>query len=119
MALILTPLRAKPQQQLLTAWAGLRGAASIVFAIMATRSGAVLSHDLFHIVFCVVLVSILFQGSLLPFCAKKLHMIDESRDILTTFTDYSEETDVHFIDIPVCEGHPWIGLTVKDLNLPP
>ena len=118
-ALILTPLRAKPQQQLLTAWAGLRGAASIVFAIMATRSGAVLSHDLFHIVFCVVLVSILFQGSLLPFCAKKLHMIDESRDILTTFTDYSDETDVHFIDIPVSEGHPWIGLTVKDLNLPP
>ena len=86
---------------------------------MATRSGAVLSHDLFHIVFCVVLVSILFQGSLLPFCAKKLHMIDESRDILTTFTDYSDETDVHFIDIPVSEGHPWIGLTVKDLNLPP
>jgi cell volume regulation protein A len=46
-------------------------------------------------------------------------MIDESRDILTTFTDYSDETDVHFIDIPVSEGHPWIGLTVKDLNLPP
>ena len=59
--LVLTPFRAKAAQQILVCWSGLRGAASIVFAMMATQS-LDLENDIYHIVFTVVLFSILFQG---------------------------------------------------------
>lgn len=70
-ALLLTPLKAPLKQQLLISWAGLRGAASIVFAIMAAMSNISMEHDLFHMVFCIVLLSISIQGTLLPWFAKK------------------------------------------------
>ncbi|MGN0159658.1 MAG: potassium/proton antiporter [Brotaphodocola sp.] len=117
--LLTTPFRAPKNQQLLVSWSGLRGAASIVFAIMVVLSNVSLEHDLFHIVFCVVLLSITIQGSLLPWFARRLDMLDQRGNILTTFNDYTEETDIRFIDIPVRKNHPWIGLTVRELKLPP
>ena len=74
---ILMPFRCPVKQQLLVSWAGLRGAASIVFAIMATVSPAYTKNDLFHIVIFIVLFSISIQGTLLGLVAKKLDMIDE------------------------------------------
>ena len=49
-ALVLTPFKGKISQQLLVSWAGLRGAASIVFAIMAEMAVET-ENDVFHIVF--------------------------------------------------------------------
>ncbi len=118
-ALLLTPFHAPKNQQLLICWSGLRGAASIVFAIMVILGDAPLERDLFHIVFCIVLLSITFQGTLLPWFARRVDMLDQSGNILTTFNDYTEETDIRFIDIPVRKDHPWIGLTVRELRLPP
>ena len=119
--LLLTPFRCPPQQQLLVAWSGLRGAASIVFAVMTVISPAVTDHDLFHIVFVVVLLSISLQGSLLPAVAKKLDMIDtdEDADVMKTFTDYSGEAPVQFIRVHLPEGHSWCGKPVRELALPP
>lgn len=48
-------------------------------------------HDIFHMIFFIVLFSILLQGTLLPYVAKMLHMIDDKEDVLKTFTDYTEE----------------------------
>lgn len=118
-ALLLTPLKASLKQQMLISWAGLRGAASIVFAIMAAMSGISMEHDLFHMVFCIVLLSISIQGTLLPWFAKKTDMLDETGNILTTFNDYTEETDVRFISIPIQKEHPWNRKLVSELNLPP
>ena len=64
--LLLLPFRPTLRQCMLVSWAGLRGAASIVFAIMVTASGVQLPHDLFHIVFFISLLSVAIQGSLLP-----------------------------------------------------
>lgn len=91
-ALVLTPFKGKISQQLLVSWAGLRGAASIVFAIMAEMAVET-ENDVFHIVFMIVLFSILLQGSLLPLVAKKLDMIgvladmksDELQDALAAY----------------------------------
>ena len=57
---------------MVVSWAGLRGAASIVFAIMTVISLAHVDNDIFHIVMFIVLFSILIQGSLIPFVSKKL-----------------------------------------------
>ncbi len=118
-ALLLTPLKVSFRQQAVLSWAGLRGAASIVFAITVSVSGASLAHDLFHIVFCVVLLSLLLQGTPLPWFSRKTGMINESGNVLTTFNDYTEEMDVHYISLPIRTGHPWTGRAVHDLNLPP
>ena len=117
--LLLLPLRRSLPQFALVSWAGLRGAASIVFAIMALVGGHSTQNDIVHIVFCVVLFSIVLQGALLPWLAKKLGMIDDADTVLRTFTDYAEESDMQFFKLLLEEGHPWAGQPVKDIFLPP
>ena len=113
---LLAPFRCPIGQQLFVSMAGLRGASSIVFAIMATVSPAYMKHDIFHIVICIVLFSISFQGSLLGVVAKKLNMMDENANVMKTFSDYSDEMPVEFVKISVKPGHPWENQLVKDIS---
>ncbi len=112
---ILTPFRCPVRQQLLVAWSGLRGAASIVFAILATVDPAYTKNDLFHIVIFIVLFSISIQGSLLGFIARRLDMIDDRNNVMKTFSDYSEEVPVEFVKIAVKKNHPWSGKKIRDI----
>ncbi|MCL1940983.1 MAG: potassium/proton antiporter, partial [Synergistaceae bacterium] len=68
---LLTPAKCGIPQQLLVSFAGIRGAASIVFAVMVTVSGVSAENDVFHIIFCIVLLSIAFQGSLIPWVSRR------------------------------------------------
>ena len=117
--LILAPFRAKPGQIAVVSWAGLRGAASIVFAIVAVLDPAVMSHDIFHLVFFIVLFSILVQGTLLPRVASLFKMTDSSNDVMKTFTDYTAENPVRFIRFKVRDGHPWANAEIRHITLPP
>lgn len=116
---ILSPFRCPMGQKLIVSWAGLRGAASIVFAIVATMHPAALQNDVFHIVMCIVLFSIALQGSLIPFLSRKLNMIDDNANVLRTFNDFSEEVPVQFVKLAIKPGHPWAGKRVRDICLPP
>ena len=121
---LLTPFRAKFSQQLLISWAGLRGATSAIFAITAVASmeaaGSVtLKYDLFHLVFCIVLFSIALQGTFLPWVSKKLHMIDDSQNVLKTFTDYTDEEIIQTLQLPIHANHAWIDQPVSSIALPP
>ena len=115
---LLAPFHCSLRQMLLVSWSGLRGAASVVFAIMAVVSPAYTRTDIFHIVFCVVLLSISVQGTLLPLVAKKLRMVDEDTDVMRTFTDYIAEPEVALRERAIGPGHPWVGRTVSGLELP-
>jgi cell volume regulation protein A len=117
--LLMKPFRCKWNQQLFISWGGLRGAASIVFAAMANISPVSTSYDVFHITFFIVLFSILIQGSLIPYMAKKLDMIDADEDVLKTFTDYTEDMPVQYIQFTIKKGHPWLGNKIEDILLPP
>ncbi|MBE6348421.1 MAG: potassium/proton antiporter [Spirochaetaceae bacterium] len=117
---ILSPMKCPINQQILVSFTGLRGAASIVFAIMAiTNKGYVSDFGLFHIVFCIVLFSITLQGSLIPLVSRKLKMIDNNANVLKTFTDYPEEVPVQFIKLNVTENHTWVEKAIKEVVLPP
>lgn len=117
---ILTPFKgANVRQNLLVSWAGMRGAASIVFAIMAVINPAVTDNDIFHTVLFIVLFSILIQGTLIPVVAKKLKLTDSGEDVMRTFTDYIDEVPVQLIQFSVPAAHPWNGKAVKDIQLPP
>ena len=115
---ILGPFKSKANQIALVSFAGLRGAASIVFAIMAVL-GSELDENLFHITFFIVLLSIIFQGAFLPKVAKHFDMIDHQGDVMKTFTDYTEEVPVQFIQFTIPEGHSWAGRTIMDIETPP
>lgn len=116
---ILTPFKKYSfRQQLMISFVGLRGAASIVFAIMAMVDPALIEHDIFNIVFIVVLLSISLQGSLIPFVAKKLDMTDPGDNVMKTFNDYSEDPDVNFGKVSIGEDSSWAGMQIKDLGLP-
>ena len=116
--IILKPLKCSTRQCLLVSWAGLRGAASIVFAIMVIASGSQLNSDLFHIVFMVALFSVTIQGTLLPAIAHKLDMVDETSDVRKTFNDYQEESAITLMRMFIPEGHNWQNQFIKNVAMP-
>lgn len=100
---------------------GLRGAASVVFALLALPASAQLTgnmDDLFNIVLMVVLISIAIQGSLIPAVSRGMKMISSEDDILKTFTDYSEKTDISFVQMNIDDKDSWNGKVIKDLPIP-
>lgn len=117
-AILLAPFRAPLRQIGMVSWAGLRGVASVVFAISAVLSGTQMRYDLYNLVFCIVLFSISVQGALLSKVAKKLGMIDPNEDIGKTFNDYQEESDIQFIKLHLNPGHPWCGHTLSEFSFP-
>ena len=98
--------------------AGLRGASSIVFAILAIVSGVQTEHNIFNIVFCICLLSMLIQGSLLPAAAKKLDLIDDESDVLKTFNDYREDDLMTMMRMFIPEKHSWEGKKLSEITLP-
>ncbi len=98
--------------------AGLRGASSIVFAILAIVSGVQTEHNIFNIVFCICLLSMLIQGSLLPTAAKKLDLIDDESDVLKTFNDYREDDLMTMMRMFIPEKHSWEGKKLSEITLP-
>lgn len=115
---VLKPFKAPLNQIALVSFSGLRGATSIVFAIMVTADKSYTSFDIFHIVFMIVLISIGIQGTLLPFFARKANMIDNSENVLKTFSDYSEETDLNFIRLKITRDDEWAFREIRELTLP-
>ncbi len=117
--LLSAPFKCRLKQLALISWAGMRGAASIVFAILTVISTAFIQNDIFHMVFLIVLFSILIQGSLIPLVAKKLDMTDDGSDVMKTFNDYTDEFPIRYIQFTIPESHAWSGKMVKEIDLPP
>ncbi len=115
--LIMLPFKATLNQINFISWAGLRGAASIVFAILVVSECTSMKYDIFHIVFVVALISVTLQGSLLPIIAKRTSMIDNLSDVRKTFNDYQQEAAITLNKILIQNSHPWIGNSLKEINL--
>ena len=117
-SLLLLPFKVGLNQIFLISRAGFRGALSIVFAITATLN-TVSEYDIFHSVFFIVLLSILVQGSLLSFVAKKSNMIDDNYDVMKTFSDYSSNLPIEFIQLTLDKRSAWCNKVISDLTMPP
>lgn len=109
-----TPLK----EQLFVSWVGLRGAASIVFAIYAVTYGVPIESDIFHIVFFVALFSVGIQGTLLPLVAKKLDLIDDESQVLKTFNDYREDTSTKLTEVTISDNSKIANKSIMDSNIP-
>lgn len=62
------------KEKIFLSFVGLRGATSIVFATFPILSMVNRSDEMFNIVFFVVIISVLFQGTIIPFVAKCLKL---------------------------------------------
>ena len=116
--ILLTPFKVSIKEQLLISWAGLRGASSIVFAIVVTVSGIFQENRILNIVFCIALLSIGIQGALLSLVAKKLDLIDDESPVSMTFSDYQNDSEVRLVNIWISKNHPWIGKRISELTFP-
>lgn len=116
--LTLKPFKFKNKEIIFISWVGLRGAASMVFAIFALTKGVPVESDLYQIVFLVALISVLFQGTLIPKVAKMLDLVDNRQSVLKTFNDYKEEKSTELIEKTVLEGDRLIGKSIMDAKIP-
>ncbi|MCR5245059.1 MAG: potassium/proton antiporter [Bacteroidales bacterium] len=119
MAAILLPFRKFSWKTImLVSFGGLKGASSIVFAVLAASAGVACGDDIFQIVFCVTLISSLLQGCLLPYMARWLDCVDPAENAMETFNDFSDETMMQFNEVLITAESHWKDRAVKDLGLP-
>jgi potassium/hydrogen antiporter len=72
LAPLLMPLRMRVGEKLFIAWGGLKGAVPILLASFAILAEVDDARRMYEIVFVVVLLSVVVQGSNLPFAARRL-----------------------------------------------
>lgn len=70
-----SPFHRDLKRSLFLSWAGLRGASPIVFGLMPLIGGVPQAGEIFATVFVVVVVSVLLQGTSLPWVAARLGLV--------------------------------------------
>ncbi|HJP83986.1 MAG TPA: potassium/proton antiporter [Fimbriimonadaceae bacterium] len=110
-ALLLARMRRR--ERVFIAWGGLRGAVPIILAIFPLLSGVPKSEEMFHLVFFVVLVSVLLQSTTLTLVAKWLGVV-----VPTVKGEPLPEAGTELIDVDVMPGSWADGKMVVNLGLP-
>ena len=116
--LVLKKFDFNTKEKLFIAWVGLRGAASIVFAIFALNYGISINNDIYHIIFFIALISVGVQGTLIPIIAKRLELLDNNRPVLKTFNDYVEEKNTKVMEVKIEGTCKLINKSIMDANIP-
>lgn len=109
----------KTRSKLFVSWVGLRGAVPIIFATYPVVEGVPGSHVIFNIVFFITILSLVIQGTTIPFFARKLNL---STPLEKTGNDFGvelpEEIDSVLFDMTVTKEMIAEADTLKDMNLP-
>ena len=116
--IILSFFKRTIKEKIFVSWVGLRGAASIVFAIYAATQNILVNNDIFHIIFFVALFSVSLQGTLIPILAKKLDIVEEQYTIYKTFNDYYGDTSTKLLEITLGPESKIINKTIVDADIP-
>lgn len=106
------------KEKLFISWVGLRGAASIAFAIYSVTYGVNIENDLFHIIFFIALFSVGIQGTLIPAVARKLNLVDDNTPVLRTFNDYKEDKKTKILEVNIDSESKWAGKSIMDADIP-
>jgi len=118
--ILLGPTRFDWRQTALVSWVGLRGAVPIVLATFPLVRGIPEASLIFNVVFFIVLASVLFQGTTIPWVARRLR-VDAPvgrRDPYPARIVEAGEQGVDLQEIVVPAGSPAAGHQIVDLGLP-
>lgn len=118
--IILYPFEFTIKEKIFISWVGLRGAASVVFAIFATTYGVNIENDIFHIIFFIALFSVAIQGTFIPKVANILDLIETEQEnsVLKTFTDYTGEINTQLLEVMITEDNKWKNKSIVDAGIP-
>jgi potassium/hydrogen antiporter len=112
----------KINEKLFLSWVGLRGAVPIVLATYPLLAGIELADLFFNVVFFVVLLSILLQGTSVTQMARWLKVIETEQPVRRQYPIEYTPTDgfkgiLKELQIPA--SSPAVGMAVFELHLPP
>ncbi len=114
-----TPFRVPWREQAFLSWSGLRGAVPIVLALIALTEGAPGARALVDVVFVLVVLLTLLQGTTLPWVARRLGVAraGEPREIEVDAAPLDElGADLLQVRVPV--GSQLRGVYLSELRLP-
>ncbi len=113
------PFKRSMNEKLMISWVGLRGAAPIVLATFPLTAEIPHAIEIFNIVFFVVIISVLLQGTTIPYMAKKLK-VDAPLDVdHKSILEYDgAHTSNKMIEFTVPENSQISGKQIFELNLP-
>lgn len=116
----LTPFRFSIREQLMVSWAGLRGAVPIVLATYPLIAGASGARMIFDLVFFVVFISVLLQGTTIPVVSRWLGVAAPLGKPFRYPIEYNPTTGLksELVEVPVPERSAVLGRSLVDLALP-
>ena len=112
------PFRVPRPEQVFLAWAGLRGAVPIVFALVALQEGAPDGQRLVDAVFVLVVVLTLVQGTTLPFVARRLKVVAVEPTEIEVDAAPLDELGADLLQVRVPVGSRLRGVYLRELRLP-
>jgi cell volume regulation protein A len=108
------------REQAVLGWAGLRGAVPVVLATFPVIDGIPRSHEFFNIVFFVVLLSTILQGTTFEPLAKRLGVTTDDPALPRPLAESGtiRRLGAEVLEFPVVAEDAIVGLAVRDLGLP-
>ncbi len=116
----LAPFGFTMREQAVLGWAGLRGAVPVVLATFPVIDGIPRSHEFFNIVFFVVLLSTIVQGTTFEPFAKRLGVTTDDPALPRPLAESGtiRRLGAEVLEFPVVADDAIVGLAVRDLGLP-
>ncbi|AEE15904.1 potassium/proton antiporter [Treponema brennaborense] len=114
------PFRFSFKDRLFISWGGLKGAVPVVLATYPAAFGLDPDSLIFNIVFFVVALSCLLQGTTLSFLAEKLGL-SVSKQVHSPYSlelFALDKTEFDVVDVQIHEDSPWSGKRLAELSLP-
>ena len=117
----LIPFKYSFKEKVFISWVGLRGAVPIVLATYPLVAGLTNADLIFNIVFFVVVVSVLLQGTLLPMIARKLSLecLDPPPHQYPIEIVSGNLIESQLKEIRIPEDSTAVGKAIYELGLPP
>jgi potassium/hydrogen antiporter len=108
------------QEQAVLGWAGLRGAVPVVLATFPVIDHIPRAGEFFNIVFFVVLLSTILQGTTFEWLAKKLRVTTDDPALPRPLAESGtiRRLGAEVLEFPVAPEDAIVGLAVRDLGLP-
>jgi cell volume regulation protein A len=107
-------------EKFMIAWSGLRGAVPIVLATFPLLAGVPGADFMFHLVFFIVLTSVLVQGTSIGWVARWLNLNEPTPTVHPRPLEFVPDVtvDSELVEIPVQAGSPLEGQAIVQAGLP-